>query len=339
LDKGDKNPMTPQEILHSFSDAHLLISGGAGYLATNILLLLKDTRCHITLLDRPGAVFPDIPGKPEVVRVLTDVRSSTVWDDHVDHADIVFHFAAQTSVYVSNSDPWTDLQINFLPMVHLLETCRKKRRQLRLLFSSTATVFGLPQSLPVDETHPDDPLTAYDLHKLLAERYLKRYAHENIVKGTILRLANVYGPGPRTSSADRGVLNLMMHKALKGEPLSIYGEGNFVRDYVFVEDVAWAFLMAAAAMEDVNGKHFVIGSGEGHTLARAITMVSERAQRKTGVQVPVLHTQAPSTLSPIEYRNFIADSRKFNSATGWKATCPLEEGIDRTLSAMTDSEG
>lgn len=338
MDEGNKHSMTPQEISHFFSGAHLLISGGAGYLATNILLLLKDIQCHITLLDRPEAVFPDIPGKPTVMRVFADIRSATVWEDHVNDADIVFHFAAQTSVYVSNSDPGSDLQINFLPMVHLLETCRKKKRNLKVLFSGTATEFGLPQKLPVDETHPDDPLTVYDLHKLLAERYLKLYSHERIVQGAILRLANVYGPGPRSSSADRGVLNLMMRKALKGESLSIYGEGNYVRDYVYVEDVAWAFLAAAAAIENVNGKHFVIGSCEGHTIADAITLVSERAQRKTGVRVPVLHTEPPSMLSPIEFRNFIADSREFYRATGWKATCLLEEGIDRTLSAMVEGK-
>jgi nucleoside-diphosphate-sugar epimerase len=185
--------------------------------------------------------------------------------------------------------------------------------------------------LPVDENHPDYPVTIYDLHKLMAEGYLKHYTAQDVVRGAVLRLANVYGPGAKSSSADRGVLNLMIQKALKGETLTVYGDGNYMRDFVYVEDVAHAFLEAGAKIDGVNGQHFVIGSGQGHTIAEAVNLVAERVALKTGQRVPVIHVEPPAALSQIETRNFVADTTRFSYATGWKARVSLVEGIDRTI--------
>ena len=200
------------------------------------------------------------------------------------------------------------------------------------------TEAGIPTRLPVDETHPDTPITIYDLHKLMAESYLKYYSGQGIIQGAILRLANIYGPGPKSSSADRGVLNVMVRKALNGEPLTVYGKGDYLRDYVYVEDVARAFLMAGANIEPVNSQHFVIGSGQGCTLAEAFNLVAERVALKAGQPVPVTHVEPPTPQSPIEARNFVADTTRFWQATGWKARVSLTEGIDRTIDVFL-SEG
>ena len=185
--------------------------------------------------------------------------------------------------------------------------------------------------LPVNENHPENPMTIYDLHKQMAENYLKYYIQQNVVKGAILRLANVYGPGPKSSRSDRGILNLMIRKALAGEPLTVYGKGDQLRDYVYVEDVSIAFLTAASKIESVNGRHFVIGSGQGHTIAQAMGLVSERVALKKGKAVPLEHVDPPSPLLPIESRNFVADTRQFSEATGWKAHYMLADGIDLTV--------
>ena len=151
------------------------------------------------------------------------------------------------------------------------------------------------------------------------------------MRGAILRLANVYGPGPRSSSADRGVLNMMVRRGLSGEELTIYGDGNFMRDYIYVEDVASAFIMAASNMDQVNGQHFVIGSGDGHTIAEALRLVAASVERKTGRGVQVVHVEPPPTLSPIEKRSFVAATTRFTGATKWRAKVTLQEGIDRII--------
>lgn len=315
-----------------YTGKRILITGGAGYLASNVIKLLKDTNCHITRLDRAGTVFiPQSDGLAQVDDLIGDIRERRIWEQVLDGTDIILHFAAQTSIYTANENPPVDLDINVLPMLHLLETCRRMNLHPIILFSGTATETGITNHLPVDETHPDKPVTIYDLHKLMAEQYLTYYAREGIVRGTVLRLSNVYGPGPKSSSADRGVLNLMIRKALQGETLSIYGDGNYVRDYIYVEDVASAFLSAAANIDKTNGLHFLIGSGRGYTIAEAVNLVAERVSLKTGTRAKVVHVKPPESLSPIEARNFIANTSRFRQATGWQSKVSLIEGIDRTI--------
>ena len=314
-----------------FEAKHVLVTGGAGYLATNLIAQLRDTECRVTRLDRPGAIFTPVTGKVQVRDIEGDIRERAVWETGLTDVDIIFHFAAQTSVYVAEQNPSDDLEINVVPMLHLLETCQEKGICPILLFSGTVTEFGLPANLPVNESHPDRPITVYDLHKWMAENYLLHYARGGIVRGAGLRLANVYGPGPKSSSADRGVLNMMIRNALKGETLTIYGDGNYLRDYIYVEDVARAFLDAVVGIKHVNCQYFVIGSGQGCTIADAINLVAERVEKKTGQRAAVIHVEPPASLSPIETRNFVADTTRFTQATNWKARVSLIEGIDRTI--------
>ena len=309
----------------------ILITGGAGYLATNIIRLLKDIDCNIIRLDRQEAFFTPVSGRAIVRDVLGDIRERDIWDKILIGVDIVLYLAAQTSVYVANENPHADLKINVLPMLNLLETCRQKKLCPIIIFSGTTTEVGLPLHQPVDETHSDNPITVYDIHKLMAESYLKYFIREGSVCGAILRLANVYGPGPRSSSADRGVLNMMVRRALNGDPLTIYGDGKFIRDYVYMEDVANAFIAAACHINKINGQHFIIGSGDGHTIADAVHLVAARVERKTVKRVQVTHVDPPTKLSPIETRNFVADTKRFTEATDWRASVSLEDGVDRTI--------
>jgi nucleoside-diphosphate-sugar epimerase len=323
---------------NSFYNKNILITGGAGYLATNLIAQLCKTDCHIIRVDRPGVHFVPLVGKITFRDIEADIRDRVIWESLLDDVDIIFHFAAQTSVYVAEQDPHADLAINVMPMLHLLETCRKKKFNPIVLFSGTVTEAGLTERLPVNEDCPDHPITVYDLHKWMAENYLKHYTRAGIIRGVVLRLANVYGPGPKSSSADRGVLNMMIRKALQCQQLTVYGDGKYLRDYVYVEDVAQAFLNAVANIDSVSGKHFVIGSGKGYTILQAINLVAERVAIKTDKRVPVVNIEPPSLLSPIEFRNFVADTHQYTKSTGWRAKWSLTEGIDATIQEYVTRE-
>lgn len=322
----------------SFHNKKIMITGGAGYLATNLIAQLHDTNCHIIRIGRPGGKFVPLVGKFTLHDIGADIRERVIWESLLVDVDIVFHFAAQTSVYVAEQDPHADLAVNVMPMLHLLETCRKMKLNPIVLFSGTVTEVGLTEHLPVNEDCSDHPITVYDLHKWLAENYLKHYTRNGIVRGAVLRLANIYGPGPKSSSADRGVLNMMIRNALQSQALTVYGDGKYLRDYVYVEDVAQAFMNAVSNIDSVSGKHFVIGSGEGHTISQAINLVAERIAIKTGNHVPVVNIEPPSLLSPIEFRHFVADTHQYTKLTGWKAKWSLIEGIDATIQEFTTRE-
>jgi len=318
-----------------WSEKKVLITGGAGYLAFGLLQLLKDRSASIVRLVRPGTHQEPAPGDAEVLEVYADIREPTVWDGLLEGVDVVFHLAAQTSAAAAEADPVEDLSTNVLPLVSLLEACRRVKSVPTVLFAGTATECGLTDSLPVNETMADQPVTTYDLHKLMAESYLKYYARHGAVHGATLRLANVYGPGPRNSTADRGILNLMVRRALGGDALTIYGTGDYLRDYVFVDDVASAFVAAAENIDAVNRGHFLVGSGKGNTVAEAVQLVAARVASRDGVEVDVKHVELPKTLLPIDTRNFVADTGLFQARTGWRAKVSLAEGIDRTIRYYT----
>ncbi|UFS71043.1 NAD-dependent epimerase/dehydratase family protein [Geomonas sp. RF6] len=312
----------------------LLITGAAGYLAAALTALLRDVECTIVRVHRHGAPLPHPGGKVAVVDVAGDVRDPRLWEGGcLEGVSTVFHLAAQTSSYAADADPVADHAANVLPMLHLLEQCRHAGSVPAVCFSSTVTIAGLPQLLPVNESHPDHPVTMYDLHKQMAEQYLSRYSELGAVHGVALRLPNVYGPGPRSSRSDRGILNQMIRRALAGEPLTVYGAGDQLRDYLYVEDVARALVAAALHAEALSGEHFVIGSGTGYTIAQALALVAERCRAKTGTSPEIRHIDPPQGLSPIEARNFVADYGRFWAATGWEPAVPLPDGIDRTLEA------
>jgi nucleoside-diphosphate-sugar epimerase len=318
-----------------FQDKTILITGGAGYLASGLIEILRNIDCRIIRLHRQDSCPASVTGAAEILDLVGDVRDPATWEQSLGGVDYIFHFAAQTSTYAANADPVADQLGNVQPMLYLLESCRRQGRQPVVCFASTVTIAGIPASLPVDESHPDHPLTIYDLHKLMAEQYLRWYAEQGLVRGVSLRLPNVYGPGPRSSRADRGILNQMMFRALAGETLTVYGTGDQVRDYLYVEDAARAFLAAALHGEILNGKYFVVGSGQGHTIAEAMGLVADRVNIKTGKAVLVRHIDPPHDLSPIEQRHFVADSGRFHQVTGWQARHTLVEGIDQTLEAFS----
>ena len=327
-----------KDILSFYNNKKILITGGRGYLGSNLANMLSHVACKIVRLGRSDVYQRVKKNRADLIDIKADIRDRKIWVDHLEGIDFVFHFAAQTSVYKAEEDAVEDFNSNVLPMLHLLEVCKQKKWQPTILFAGTVTEAGIPISIPVDETYPDQPVTVYDLHKLMAEKYLRYFANLGVVQGVILRLANVYGPGPKSSSADRGVINMMMRKALVGEPLMVYGKGDYIRDYIYVEDVISAFLNATLCITQLNGKYFVLGNGEGHTIAQAINLVADRVALKTGKRVLVEHVDPPLSQSPIEERNFVADTKQFCRATGWKPNYSLINGIDQTIQIISEPD-
>jgi len=318
-----------------FEGKQVLITGGGGYLASGLILLLQERDCRIVRLLRTAPQPEVVEASVQTRDLWGDIRDPETWERVLDGVDVLFHFAAQTSSYEANADPIADQAVNVMPMLHLLEACRRQRRMLKVCFASTVTVAGTPEWLPVDESFPDHPLTVYDLHKQMAEQYLRWYSEQGWVQGVTLRLANIFGPGPRSSRSDRGILNQMIRRALAGNPLTVYGAGSQLRDYLYIKDAARAFMAAAEHGEELSGRHFVIGSGVGHSIADSLQMVADSASSRIGKPVVVRNVAPPAELSPIEQRSFVADSRRFREATGWRPQVSFAEGIDQTMEELS----
>ena len=318
-------------ITTAFDGQTVAVTGAGGFLGGCLIQRLEGSPCRIMRVARRPLPLPAIDGQA-MIDVVGDVSSAALWERIVSEADVVFHFAAQTSGVAAEQDPEADFQANVAPMRHLVAASRRLNRQPVVVLAGTVTQAGIPSRVPIDEAAPDNPVTVYDRHKLLAELELESAAGAGVLFGSTLRLANVYGPGAPGPRADRDVLNRMIKGALGGEALTVYGTGEFVRDYVFIDDVVDAFVRAAAHVPEVNARHFVVGSGCGISIRQAFELVASRVEALTGRRVPVI-TIGTRSLSAIEQRHCLVNPAGFMAATGWHPTHSLAAGIDRTIEA------
>lgn len=323
--------------MHDFAQLYenrtVVVTGGHGYLASALSAALRMTSARVVVVSRR-----DLAPAAGVQALKADVRTKDCWREIVERADIVFHLAGNTSVYGAAKDPSDSLTSTVLPLNHLTAVAQETRRRPRVLYASTATVYGLTESLPVAEDRATDPITTYDLHKLFAERHLALASTQGILEGISLRLANVYGPSRCASSADdRGILNKITRLAVQGSDLRLFGDGNYLRDYVYIDDVVRAFLVAGA-QEGIAGRSFNVASGAGITLRDAFQLVIERAARATGTRSRLHTVPWPEDADPIEFRSFIADIDAISSACRWKPLVPLTEGVDRLIEDIAARE-
>jgi UDP-glucose 4-epimerase len=327
--------MTPRA--SPLSGALCLVTGGAGYVGHSLTLELLDAGAKVRRLFRAEGRKPGF-GHANVEDVIGDITERKGLERAAAGADVIFHLAGQTSIYTAEKDPPRDFNVNVRPVTWLAELCLAKTPSPRLILAGTATAIGLTLTVPVEPDRADEPVTTYDLHKLMAEQYVEFCARMRGLTATTLRLCNVYGPGPPSGSSDRGILNQMIRRALNGEALTVYGEGNQVRDYGYVKDVARAFTAAAEAPASTSGKHFVIGTGHGHTVREAVSRVAAIVEKRLGKTVEVTTVPTPDGLSSIEHRSFVADPVPFERATGFRPSVTLDEGIERTLEALMSRE-
>lgn len=257
------------------------------------------------------------------------------WDGiSLPHIDVIYHLASQTSTYRARQCPIDDMSANVLGLLYLLEHFKKQDPPPFVVIAGTATEVGLVEKLPINESVPDNPITFYDISKLSAEMYLKQYIREGWVNGCALRLANVFGHCKAGQEADRGVIDKIFSRAIAGQDITIYGHGNYIRDYIFVDDVISALILAAEHREKTNGRNFYIGSGQGITLKEAFLKVISMVTAATGISSEYMHVTPPAGFSDIEFRNAIIDFSAFKQATGWSPLHDFDAGLAAAYSGI-----
>ena len=255
----------------------------------------------------------------------SDVRDESSINDLVRGQDVIFNLAGQVSHVDSMNDPYTDLEINCRSQLSLLEACRKQNPAVKIVFAGTRQVYGHPDSLPVTEDHLVRPVDVNGINKAAGEYYHLVYNDVFGIRSCSLRLTNVYGPRQLIKHNRQGFIGWFIRLAIEDREIEIFGDGSQIRDFVFVDDAADAFLRAGTS-EKCNGGVYNIGGAEPINLRDLSTKLLEVAG--TG---RVRYVEWPSEKKAIDIGDFYADSSKFTRTVGWRPTIPLVEGLTRTV--------
>lgn len=300
-----------------------VVTGGAGFIGSHVVEALVAEGWQVGVVDdlssgRPGNLPDEVEliradvRSPEAARFITRFRPRAV-----------AHLAAQVSVARSTADPAGDADVNVLGTVAVALACRGSGVQ-RLVFASSAAVYGTPAYLPLDEAHPTRPISPYGVSKLAAEHYVRVLAEAAGMSWVALRYANVYGPR-QDAQGEAGVVAVFAGLlAAGGEALPVHGDGQQTRDFVYVGDVAEA-TVRAMSLEAAGGRVFNVGTGRATSvleLASALWTVAGRPGPAA------LALQAPR---PGDIRHSRLDVRQASEVLGWRASVALEEGLRRTL--------
>lgn len=301
---------------------HALVTGASGLIGSALCEKLLCDGYSIVGLSRTGG-----PNGRNLQWIRHDLALDP-WGNLPSHEfDLVFHLAAQTSTYRARQNPIEDASVNVLGTLNLFEYLRAQSSMPFVVMVGTATEVGLSDTLPINEELREHPITFYDISKLAGETYLMQYVREGWFKGCALRLANVFGRRTSGQQADRGILDKVYSEAKLRKPIKIYGDGSYLRDYIFIDDVVSALVAATNNHDETNGKYFYIGTGKGTTLKDAFAKVVSLAIRDSEPSYVFEHVLPPNELSPIEFRNAVIDSTAFRRATGWTPKYDFDRGL------------
>ena len=221
-------------------------------------------------------------------------------------------------------DPQLDLGVNCVSTMNLVEACRKHNPTARMLYTSTRQVYGRPQKLPVTEDHPTLPIDVNGINKLAAEYYHLLYHGTYGIRSTVLRMTNTFGPRQQIRSNRQGFATIFLRLALRGETISLYGGGNQLRDFNYVDDVVDAMLLAITNNQCM-GQFFNLGSLTAYSLVQFVEILKKFCKFKVE-SVPF-----PEDKRIIDIGDYYGDFSKFQAITNWKPRVDLEEGLEKTI--------
>ena len=307
-----------------------MITGGLGFigstLAHRLVALGADVLLVDSLIPGYGGNLFNIEGIADRVRInVADVRQPSTMNYLVRDREVIFNLAGQVSHIDSMHDPYSDLEINCRSQLTILEACRYNNPHAKVIYAGTRQVYGRPDSLPVNEAHLVRPTDVNGINKAAGEYYHLVYNNVFGVRACSLRLTNVYGPRQLINHSRQGFIGWFIRLAIEDGSIDIYGDGSQLRDFVYVDDAAEAFLIAGAAGA-CDGDVFNVG-GDTPISHRDLTSVLVRVAGSGRVR----YVEWPADKKAIDIGDFFTDSSKFTAATGWRPQISLEEGLRRTV--------
>ncbi|MFN2512401.1 MAG: NAD-dependent epimerase/dehydratase family protein [Pyrinomonadaceae bacterium] len=299
----------------------ITVLGGLGFMGSHICRALLAQKRTVRVFDKlytSRELIQDIENDLEIVE--GDMSRPLDVLPAITDADILIHLIHTTRPGSSMEDPVFDISSNVVASAKWLMLLPETKVRRILFVSSGGTVYGIPQSIPIDENHPTDPVCSYGISKLAIEKYIAMYASMFGVEFCLLRPSNVYGEGQRLN-VGQGVIGVMADRALRGESLEIWGAADNLRDYLHVDDM----VSATMSLVDYSGAQriFNVSSGEGYS----VTEIIGKLTRALGFTPQITHKPDRGFDVPAN----VLDSSRLLGETGWQPTIDMTAGITRTV--------
>ncbi|MCF8012634.1 MAG: NAD-dependent epimerase/dehydratase family protein [Clostridiales bacterium] len=297
----------------------ILVTGGAGFIGSHIIDALLKKENKVCVLDNLSS------GKMENLNPGVNFYHGDLRDKEIlqqimqkERPEAVIHQAAQPSVPRSIEDPSYDASVNVEGSVNILEACRKGEVQ-KIIFSSTAAVYGNPRYLPLSEEHPVELLAPYGISKYAVEQYLKVYKDIHGIDFTVLRYANVYGPR-QDAAGEGGVVSIFADRLLNNDAVNIYGDGEQTRDFIYVKDVAAA---NAAALCNGSGQVLNISTGKATTVNELFYTMKDVSGSSSSARY--------CSERPGDIKHSYLDNSLGVKQLEWKPGYNLQQGLKETM--------
>ncbi len=294
-----------------------LVFGGRGFIGSHLIDALLEGGHKVCCFDRPHVqpLTSAHAGNPDFTLLEGDFTSEADVKAALAGCTVCFHLVSTTLPKSSNADPLFDVESNLIGTVRMLENAVKSGVRKVVFASSGGTVYGVPQQVPISETHPTDPVCSYGITKLAIEKYLQLFSTLHGLNFTVLRLANPYGPRQRLHSS-QGAVAVFLGKVMRRETVDIWGDGSVVRDYIHIRDVVDALLRAAETRE--TGV-FNIGSGRGQSLNDLLDAI----ERVTGMKAERNYLAARAFDVPVS----VLSIERAAQALDWFPKVSFDDGL------------
>ncbi len=318
------------QLKSAYAGRQVLVTGGLGFLGSNLALALDTAGAQVTVLD---SLADGCGGNPRnladvgnnVRVVVADIACAEAAADCLRGCDVVFNLASEIAHTPQLGPAARDLALNVTSQLAFLTHCVEHAPGVRVVYTSTRQVYGVPHYLPVDEKHPMHPVDFNGIHKLAASQYHLLLWRMQRLDSVVLYLTNVYGPRIALHLPQQGFLANFLARALKGEPLEVFGDGQQLRDPLFVEDAVRAILHAGAIPLGTN-RSFNIGHSQTHSVMEIARLLSQLA----GLPDPIV-TPYPSALRSIDVGSYRTDVRHAEEVLCWRARVSIAEGLAQSL--------
>lgn len=299
----------------------VLVTGGLGFIGSHVVDKLISEGVETVIVDNLSGASGSFYRHPSATLYQYDIRDETLGDVfNREKPDRVIHLAAQIDVRESQRNPLFDANVNIVGTLNVLRLCELHQVQ-KFVYASSAAVYGNPEYLSIDELHPLQPESYYGVSKSVPESYIRMFASICGLKYTILRLANVYGPR-QSSRGEAGVVSIFLDRIKQGKSLVIYGDGEQTRDFVYVEDVAEAFVDAART-DRGNNETMNISCGIPTSINTMVGMISDI----TGLDFLTTYAEE----RPGDILHSYLNNKKAQELLSWSPNHRLHMGLEKTI--------